>query len=136
MQPFLSQFTNEDKCNVVRLNKIALEACKQCGRSKNCTVAPLVDFDDIVAKFADFDIVILPYENAEVGKIGDVVKLKSAKKIAVVIGSEGGFCDEEIEKARQNGATIVSLGNRILRCETAAIVSVAIVNYELGEMSK
>ena len=55
-------------------------------------------------------------------------------KIAIVIGSEGGFTSEEVEKAKLNGAKILSLGKRILRAETASIVAASLILYKMGGM--
>jgi len=54
--------------------------------------------------------------------------------VAVFIGPEGGFSEEEITRAREAGILPVTLGPRILRMETAALAAVALVMYELGEM--
>lgn len=134
--PFLSRYTEEDKFNVDRMRRVAKEACKQCGRASLCDIGDLCEFDDIVSQFADYDVIIMPYENAECGKIGEVKGLDKADSIAVVIGSEGGFDGEEVKTAQQNGARIVSLGRRILRCETAGLVTMAIVEYEKGELQR
>ena len=133
--PFRSQYVAESKFNKERLNKIALQACKQCGRSKIVAVDDIVSYDDMLSKASECDIIVMPYENATVGKIGDVEGLKDAKSIAINIGSEGGFDESEVEKAKQIGANIVSLGKRILRCETAAIATCALIEYESGEMN-
>ena len=132
--PFLSRYTNEIKFNRARVERIALEACKQCGRSKKVEVCGLESFENIADKLKDFDVVIIPYERAEVGKIGQVNGLKDAKNIAVVIGSEGGFCQEEVDAIKAVGGQVVTLGKRILRCETASIVALSLVMYELGEL--
>ncbi len=133
--PFRSQYVAESKFNKERLNKIALQACKQCGRSKRVIVDDIVGYDDMLSKASECDIIVMPYENATVGKINDVEGLKDAKSIAIIIGSEGGFDESEVEKAKQIGANIVSLGKRILRCETAAIATCALIEYESGEMN-
>ena len=59
---------------------------------------------------------------------------RSPASVAVMIGPEGGFTEEEVAWARDNGVVPISLGPRILRTETAAIVACALVLYELGEM--
>ena len=51
-------------------------------------------------------------------------EIRSGSKIAILIGPEGGFDEKEIEKCKEKGMSIVSLGKRILRTETAAITSV------------
>ena len=53
--------------------------------------------------------------------------------IAVFVGAEGGFAEEEIELARTQGAAVVSLGKRILRTETASVVALALITYLAGE---
>jgi 16S rRNA (uracil1498-N3)-methyltransferase len=58
------------------------------------------------------------------------------KNIALLIGPEGGFTDDEIKLACENGAVAISLGPRVLRTETAAMVASALVLYELGQMEK
>ena len=132
--PFLSEFTEETKFNRDRMQRVAKEACKQCGRSLICEVGELCSFSDIPDKLEDYDLVIMPYENADCGKIGDIKGLKEARKTAVIIGSEGGFSQKEVSLAKERGAEIVSLGKRILRCETAGLVTIAIIAYERGEL--
>lgn len=132
--PFLSQYTNETKFNLARSNRIALEACKQCGRARKAEVGDLVDFDGLLAVLDEYDTVILPYEHAEVGKISDVKGLESGKNIALIIGSEGGFASQEVQQIVAKGGQVVSLGKRILRCETASIITSAIIMYELGDL--
>ena len=84
----------------------------------------------------DYDCVIMPYENATTGNIGEVKGLDKARRIAVIIGSEGGFSEKEVDLAKNSGAEIVSLGKRILRCETAGLVTIALVAYEKGELGR
>ncbi|MBD5099970.1 MAG: 16S rRNA (uracil(1498)-N(3))-methyltransferase [Clostridiales bacterium] len=132
--PFLSKYTNESKFNYARSQRIALEACKQCGRSRKAEIGELTDFDGLIDELKDYDVIIMPYENSKVGKIGQIKGLESGKKIALIIGSEGGFCEEEVQRVKNLGGEIVSLGKRILRCETASIVAVSLVMYELGEL--
>ena len=132
--PFLSQYTNESKFNMQRLNRIALEACKQCGRARSAQVGELVDFDGLLGMLDEYDAVILPYEHAKVGKISAVQGLESGKKIALIIGSEGGFAPQEVEQIVAKRGQVVSLGKRILRCETAAIITSALIMYEMGDL--
>ncbi|MDE6565781.1 MAG: RsmE family RNA methyltransferase, partial [Clostridia bacterium] len=64
------------------------------------------------------------------------LKTFSGDSIAIIVGSEGGFSEQEIYKCQENGAKSVTLGNRIMRCETASIVVSGVVMYELGEMDR
>ena len=137
IKPFLSKYTNETKYNKERLQKIGMEACKQCGRGKLPIIGDLCSFDEMLEDAKKNDILIMPYENATIGRISSIRNLKQAKTIGIIIGSEGGFCEEEVKAAKKEAkAKVVSLGNRILRCETAAIVADTLVMYELGELSK
>lgn len=131
---FTSSYTNETKFNPTRQNRIALEACKQCGRSLKCTVDGLTDFDGVLAALKEYDTVIMPYEHATKGSMAKVSGIQAGKKIALIIGSEGGFSQDEVQRAKDVGAQIVSLGKRILRCETAAVIAAGLVMYELGEL--
>lgn len=130
--PYTSKFSNETKFNLERANRIALEATKQCGRTTLTTVKEPTTFDDVVEKFASFDKVLFPYEDA------DEVAFKNAKfdgeKFAIVIGSEGGFHEDEVKMAKENNAQIVTLGKRILRADTASIVSLTLLMNEIGEL--
>ena len=78
--------------------------------------------------------IIVPYENEDGLTIGKVLEEITGNKIHLIIGPEGGFEDDEIEKLKAIGAKIVTLGNRILRTETAGIVSSTIILYELGNL--
>ena len=60
--------------------------------------------------------------------VGDIVD------IGILIGPEGGFEEEEIELLREKGAKIITLGNRILRTETAGFTLAALLQYELGDL--
>lgn len=130
--PFLSDNSAERKFNTERARKIALESAKQCGSVFLSEVDDLVDFDRVTSSFSDFDKVIFAYENEKVNTISKAVV--GGKNIAIVVGPEGGFTALECQKASENGATIVTLGRRILRAETASIVSATLALEHLGEL--
>lgn len=132
--PFYSKYVNESKFNKERAIKISLEASKQCGRATKCLVSDVVEFEIVEKMIDSFDLVIMPYENAEQGRIGNIPDIKTAQNIAIIIGSEGGFCEQEVDSIIAKSGVVVSLGKRILRCETAAIVATAIVRYEQGDL--
>ena len=96
----------------------------------------LTDFTDVLSRAAGFDVAVMPYELEQSGRIGDVKGLDRASKIALIIGSEGGFTPEEAEAARAARVMTVSLGRRILRSETAGLVALAVINYEKGELGR
>lgn len=125
---FTSEFTvakpNPNK--ISRLEKITIEASKQCQRSTFLNIHPPITFDEMLKSLDYYDAVLFAYEKQK-----DIEKLdlKNYKNIAIIIGSEGGFSNNEVEKILQKSPIYFGLGKRILRCETAAIMSVGIVSY-------
>lgn len=125
---------SEDK-KVQRWQKIADEASKQSKRSVIPEVSSPLAFNKGIERFYDYDLVMIPYEDEGKKGIKEVLKENNeANKIAIIIGPEGGFQEEEVEIARGRGAIPVSLGPRILRTETAGITALSIVMYELGDL--
>ena len=117
-----------------RLQKIALEAAKQCNRAIVPEVDTVMTFDEAIKKAFEFDLRLLPYEAEKSTGMKDVLKSHNdAKSICIFIGPEGGFDDAEVEKARSNGFETVSMGPRIMRTETAPLAAITAVMYELGD---
>lgn len=109
-----------------RLNKISLEACKQCGRSIPLKISEMLSFNQMISKLNQFDLVLFANEknrgrflNADLNKFN----------IAIIVGGEGGFSDKEIQQINMCGAINFGLGERILRAETACIAMSAIVGH-------
>ena len=125
-----------------RLNRIALEAAKQSKRTIVPKVLEPINFDEALKKMRLMDLIIVPYENAEnfgvktlINKLKrENIDLDKIKKIGIFIGPEGGIEDCEIEKLKEEGAYIVTLGNRILRTETAGFIAASFIQYELSDM--
>jgi len=126
---FSSAYINENKLS--RLNRVSVEAAKQCGRA----IAPPVSYADT------FEKALIHGENAENKLFAcefatknevDFVGLKG--DTAIVVGSEGGFSVAESELAREKGYKTVFLGKRILRAETASIALCSIIMHSLGEL--
>jgi 16S rRNA (uracil1498-N3)-methyltransferase len=119
---------------VKRYNTIAQEAAKQCKRGTIPEVLSAVDFNGMLKSLDGFDKVIFPYENEEKDTLKKVLKSfegEDIRNIAVVIGPEGGFSDSEAQRLCESGALSASLGKTILRTETAGIVAVAMIMYEM-----
>ena len=109
-----------------RLKSIAINACKQCERTIPPEISEVKTFDEVLKSFKDFDVVLFANERAEKSdKKKDLTKMKN---IAIIVGSEGGFDSKEKDKFTSAGATTVSLGKRILRCETAAVALMSLVS--------
>ena len=126
----ISRFTNAKNQNLERLRKIALESAKQCGRAVVPEIYPPVPFEEAMNDAATrADQTIFCYENATGDHIKDVMD-KKASSYAIVIGSEGGFAEEEVRLAVRLGAKVVTLGRRILRAETACIAGLVLLADE------
>ncbi|GAA0789027.1 16S rRNA (uracil(1498)-N(3))-methyltransferase [Hathewaya limosa] len=120
-----------------RWNRIALEACKQCKRTIIPSINEPKEFENLLNELDNFDLVLVPYENAENHGLKYVltqVNKENIKKVAIIIGPEGGFEEEEIENLKDKGCYIITLGPRILRTETAGFTAVSLVSYELGDL--
>ncbi len=120
--PFVSKYTIAS-CETVkanRLTKISQEASKQCCRARLVNVDTAISFNQMLDKLDSFDQVLFCNERG--GKNLFSMINNQAKTIAVVIGSEGGFSDEEAN-ILSSKCISVSLGERILRAETACIYS-------------
>ena len=113
-----------------RWDTIAKEALKQCQGVVPTVVDEIKKIDKLNLK--DYDLVLVPYENEEEVFLKDILRNLKVKpsKILYVIGAEGGFEKEEIDYLKENGAKIISLGKRILRAETAAIVTGGVIINE------
>ena len=120
---------NKKDNKISRWQSIAESGAKQSKRTIIPTVSPVVSFNDALKLAKDFDLFILPYESKNGMQDTKAVlqELKPNMKVGVFIGPEGGFSQEEVEKAQLSGAKIISLGKRILRTETAAITSLSML---------
>lgn len=121
---------------IERWNKIAREAAKQSGRGNILEVHSPIGFKEAMENLLEFDLVVMPYENQEGIGLRKVLREKcpEAKNIAIFIGPEGGFEEEEVKIAIEKGVEVVTLGPRILRTETAGFVASTIILYELGDI--
>ena len=114
---------------VDRLETIAISASKQCGRATFTKQTGVYKLKEVADKISDYDAFYVAYENEDGLTLSqDLIENKCRlKNIAVMIGAEGGFSESEIKLLKESGAKIVSLGNRILRTETASIVCAGLV---------
>lgn len=117
-----------------RRNKIALEAAKQCGRGIIPKVKPTLSFKGMIDDALRSDVVLFCYEGHGTIPMGQALaslrKNKDINDISIIIGSEGGFSHAEAEQLEREGATMIGLGKRILRAETAAIFALTCLVYE------
>ena len=117
-----------------RRTRIATEAAKQCGRGLLPEVKPTVSFAQMLTLAGEADVVLFCYEGDGTKPIGELLRaqnIKKGSKLAIVIGSEGGFSLSEAERAAQNGFLMTGLGKRILRTETASGFALACISCVL-----
>jgi len=114
-----------------RWRSIVIEAAEQSGRTVIPDIAPALSFEDMVAEATREGVPFMPWENADRPKLSSIHKPSS--RLALIVGPEGGFTDEEVEHARARGAVTVTLGRRILRSETAAIAAATLLLHLNGE---
>jgi 16S rRNA (uracil1498-N3)-methyltransferase len=115
-----------------RWENILQEAAEQSGRGFIPTLRPALSFHDALQDCARYSLRLIPWEQEKVHPLNKVMMTQRSRPItefsvAIFIGCEGGFSKEEIEKASEASLQSVTLGARILRMETAAIVATALV---------
>ena len=117
---------------IERWQKISEVAAKQSKRDIIPKIENVTKITDIYSKIADYDLFIVAYEEENILTLKEVLRSNmKIKKIGVLVGPEGGIDITEVQKLRENGAIVVTLGNRILRTETAPIVLASNIIYEL-----
>ena len=123
----------DESKKILRWQKIAEVASKQSRRDIIPQIKNIQNVENICNLFPEYDIVLLAYELENKNYLkNELRKLNNETlKIAVIIGPEGGIEESEVEILKKAGAKVVSLGKRILRTETVALVMSAIINYEL-----
>lgn len=117
-----------------RWQHIALKAAQQSRRAKVPYVGDCRPLEEVLGDLGEDGLKILLWEK-EGENLKSVLRPYPAKKICVTVGSEGGFTEGEVKSAKKKGFIPVKLGQRILRTETAAIVLVGILQFELGDLS-
>ena len=127
--------SDTNAAKVERWRRIAKSAAQQSGRTHVPGGDDIVSWDALLPSFARFDRVFVPWELAPPLPLREALAHDAdARTVLLAIGPEGGFAADEIARARVAGATVVSLGRRILRTETAALVVLSILAYERGDL--
>ena len=119
---------------VSRWNSISESAAKQSGRGIIPEVTEVMSFSEALEYSKGLGMTLIPYELAkEMSETKGILKeITPGEQIGVFIGPEGGFEQQEVERAVEAGAHPITLGKRILRTETAAITMLSILMFELS----
>ena len=123
----------KEKNKLARWQGISEAAAKQSKRRIIPKVAPVMNFKEAVSLAGQMDVRLIPYELAEgMDKTRECIeRIREGQSVAVFIGPEGGFAEEEIELALSAGIEPVTLGKRILRTETAGFTVLSFLMYHL-----
>ncbi len=139
--PFISsrtlvQSTNISEKKKTRWERIIREAAEQANRGRLPSLTTPKSLEECLLTNSDHDgISLIAWEGADTKPVSikEILGQFDGSSISLFVGPEGGFSDEEIDSAKKAGCKVISLGERILRMETAAVVFPAIVLYELDK---
>ena len=126
---------DDPEMKLLRWQRIAEEAAKQAGRGIVPQVSWAGEFADALNVAAKKDLGLFMYETGDRQRLNEVMEEHAeAESAAIITGPEGGFAKYEADLARLAGLHICSMGERILRCETAPIVALTAVMYATGNL--
>ncbi len=135
--PFISRHcvvkvdAKESAKKQARMQKIALEACKQSLRGKIVEIGEICTYQQALKQAALSQCPLLLYEKENRSSLKTILQEhRQDSSFAVITGPEGGFSREEAEQALEASIPSVSIGNRILRCETAPLAALCAIMYE------
>ena len=116
-----------------RWQLIAKGAAEQSGRGIIPEVSAVQTFTEALRMAGELDVVLIPYELEEGMKETARVleNIECGQSVGIFIGPEGGFEEEEVERAKEAGAYAITLGKRILRTETAGLTTLSVLMYHL-----
>ena len=115
-----------------RYQRIAAEAAKQSGRALVPDIGLPLNLDRLCAELSQYDLALAPWEEAR--GMGIRAKWRGEKRVALVIGPEGGIAPEEMAQMQASGALAVTLGPRIFRTETAGLAALVSLLTLSGDM--
>ncbi len=112
-----------------RLQRISDEAAKQCGRGMLPTVGMPISFNTLLGEIKNHALTLFCYEKESATTIRFAIEnAPDTSDIAVIVGAEGGFSEREAAAITGEGAKCVTLGPRILRCETAPDYALSVIS--------
>ncbi|BCR04819.1 hypothetical protein DESUT3_18880 [Desulfuromonas versatilis] len=117
-----------------RWAEVVLRASRQCRRARLPELFPMLGWEEAISLAGQADLKLMLYEGDAPWTLSEALDRERPVRIALLVGPEGGFTPAEVEQAGHLGFLPVSLGSRILRTETAAIVGAALVQFSLGDL--
>lgn len=141
--PYSSRYTvvklgpAQAEARLQRWNRIAQEAAKQCGRTRLPFVSGVQSFAEVLVnverRLGWGELVLVPFEGEKERGLKEIEDQKP-EAAAVLIGPEGGFHGQEVQELVRRGASVITLGPRILRTETAGLVALSLLGYKWGDL--
>lgn len=113
---------------------ILLRAARQCRRAMIPELSPVMGWQELLSEIPQSDLTLILYEKEAQGGPRQLLGGITSGTVSLVVGPEGGLTRPEVEEITAGGGHSISLGNRILRTETAAITATGIIQYETGGM--
>jgi 16S rRNA (uracil1498-N3)-methyltransferase len=134
LRPVMTRRTIAERINIERLRANAIEAAEQCGILRLPEISEPQRLDDVVREWDAARLLIFADEEATSSSPTAALAEESRRPLAVLIGPEGGFDDDERALLwKQSFVRTISLGPRLLRADTAAVAALALVNAVLGD---
>ncbi len=113
-----------------RWQRIAIEAAQQSSRRTIPVIDSVMTLNDVLPVCRAATLALLAVVRSDTQPLWKVLEAASrVTSVVVLIGPEGDFTDEEVYEARESGCRAISMGSTVLRCETAAVALLAMVNY-------
>ena len=107
--------------------KIARQASMQSGRDRIPDIVCGASFDDMIRELKSADLGAFFHEKATLPFYDEIIKKENPRNAAFAVGPEGGFTDDEVRCAAENGIPVVSLGKRILRAATVPLCALSVL---------
>jgi 16S rRNA (uracil1498-N3)-methyltransferase len=120
---------------LIRWRRIVMEATKQCGRARLMTIESPITFDEFVTSSRAQGERIMFAERSGAQLETLLANEVTTAPFTALVGSEGGWTDDELNRARDAGWQIITLGGRIMRAETAAITCAALLQHRFGDLN-
>ncbi len=108
-----------------RWQAIAIEASKQCGRIKLPQIEPISEFSKVASQVKNYELAVIPHLGSGNKSLKEIFHDFRLSSIIIFIGPEGDFSPREIKLAKENGCIGASLGDLVLKVDTAAISVIA-----------
>jgi 16S rRNA (uracil1498-N3)-methyltransferase len=125
----------KNQAKIERWRRIAIASMKQSLRTILAEIENITPFENLLSRFKNYDLTLIASMEKDSKSIRDCEELKrKTRKILLIVGPEAGFAPDELAKAKLQGAIPITLGARRLRAETAGMVFLSLILYQLNEL--